>query len=64
MLWDLFQQLQLSQAQEHARSVEERMAALEEQVERQHRVLIEIVRHLGPPGGQSSEGGSGDHGAG
>ena len=56
MLWDLFQQLQLSQAQEHARSVEERLAALEEQVERQNRVLIEIVRHLKPSDGKSPEG--------
>ena len=46
MLWDLFQQLQLGQAEDHARTVDERLAALEVRVERQHRVLIEIVRHL------------------
>lgn len=46
MLWDIIQQMQLGRAEQHAASMEERLAALEAQVDRQQRVLVELVRHL------------------
>lgn len=46
VLWDILQQMQLGRAERHADSIEERLSALEDQVDRQQRVIIELVRHL------------------
>lgn len=46
MLWNLIQQMQLGRAHDHAMSLEERLEVIEERLERNSKVLIEIIRHL------------------
>ena len=46
MLWDLIQQFQLGEARGMAASLEERVAYLEKKVERNDRVLVELIKYL------------------
>ena len=46
MLWDLLQQFQLGEARGMAASLEERVAYLEKKVERNDRVLVELIKYL------------------
>ena len=46
MLWDLLQSHQLRVASDQAASLEERVAFLERQVERNEEVLAEVIKYL------------------
>ncbi|MCJ7627693.1 MAG: hypothetical protein E4G90_01145 [Gemmatimonadales bacterium] len=46
MLWDLIQQFQLGEARNRASSMEERVAFLEGRVERNDKVLVELIKYL------------------
>jgi CO dehydrogenase/acetyl-CoA synthase epsilon subunit len=46
MLWDLIQQFQLGEARDRASTMEERVAFLERKVERNDRVLVEVIKYL------------------
>jgi uncharacterized protein YigA (DUF484 family) len=56
MLWDLIQQLQLGEARNQASSLEERVAYLERKVERNDRVLVELIRYLEKREGRDLDG--------
>ena len=46
MLWDLIQQVQLGEARNQASSLEERVAYLERKVERNERVMVELIKYI------------------
>lgn len=56
MFWDLVQQMQIGRAQEHAASVEERLAAIESMLDRNSRVLVEVIRYLEKRDGRDVDG--------
>lgn len=56
MLWNLIQQIQIGRAERNALSIEDRLTALEEQMERNSRVLIEVIRHLERRDGRDLDG--------
>lgn len=56
MLWDLLQQMQIGRAEEQAASIEERLATLERKLERNSRVLVDLIRHLEKREGRDLDG--------
>lgn len=46
MLWDLIQQIQLGKARQHSMSIEDRIASLEQQIERNNKALVEVIKYL------------------
>ena len=53
MLWDLIQQFQLGEARSQPSSLEDRVPYLERKVERNDRVLVELILYLEKPGQKS-----------
>ena len=56
MLWNLIQQVQLGEARNQASSLEERVAYLERKVERNDRVLVELIRYFEKREGRDLDG--------
>lgn len=56
MLWNLLQQMQIGSAQEHASSVEARLARIEVELERNSRVLTDLIRYLERRDGKDLDG--------
>ena len=56
MLWDLLQQFQLGEARDRAASMEERVAYLERKVERNERVMVELIGYLEKREGRDLDG--------
>jgi hypothetical protein len=56
MLWDLIQQFQLGEARDRAGSLEQRVAYLEEKVERDEKVLVELIKYLEKKEGRDIDG--------
>lgn len=56
MLWNLIQQIQMGRAYGHAVSVEERLDVIEERLERNSKVLVEIIRYLKRRDGRDLDG--------
>lgn len=56
MLWDLFQQVQIGRNERHALSVDERLAAIERQLDRNGKVLAEVIRYLETRDGRDLDG--------
>jgi hypothetical protein len=56
MLWDLIQQFQLGEARNQASSLEERVPYLERKVERNDRVLVELIRYVEKGEGRDLDG--------
>jgi hypothetical protein len=56
MLWDLIQQFQLGEARNQASSLEERVVYLERKVERNERVMVELIRYLEKREGRDLDG--------
>jgi hypothetical protein len=46
MLWDMIQQMQIGRTEEHAVRVDERLAAIERQLDRNSAVLLEVIKYL------------------
>jgi hypothetical protein len=56
MLWDLLQQMQIGRAEQQATSVEARLAHIENQLERNPRVLTDLIRYLERRDGKDLDG--------
>jgi hypothetical protein len=56
MLWNLLQQMQIGSAQEHVSSVEARLARIEVELERNSRVLTDLIRYLERRDGKDLDG--------
>lgn len=56
MLWDLIQQFQLGEARNRAGSLEQRVAYLEEKVQRSEKVLVEVIKYLEKKEGRDIDG--------
>jgi hypothetical protein len=56
MFWDLIQQMQIDRTERHAMAVDERLAALERQVDRNNEVLVEVIKYLEKRDGRDLDG--------
>lgn len=56
MLWDLLQQMQIGRTERHAMDVEERLTALERQLDRNNKVLVEVIKYLEKRDGRDLDG--------
>ncbi len=56
MLWDLLQQVQIGRTERHAVNVDERLAALERQLDRNSKVLVEVIKYLEKRDGRDLDG--------
>ena len=56
LMWDLIQHGQISRAQEHAATLEQRVARLEAELQRTNETLIQLLRALERRFGQDLDG--------
>lgn len=56
MLWDLFQQVQIGRNERHALSVDERLAAIERQLDHNASVLADLISYLEKRDGRDLDG--------